>query len=272
MTNPDSHRIHSSDHWVAHPLGRIFARAWTPSYKSTDPAPRCPVVLFHDSLGSVELWRDFPLRLSEATGRRVIAYDRLGFGHSDPRGALPSLDFVAEEAAAYFPVVLAQLGLSEFIAFGHSVGGGMAVHCAAVLAGQCRALITESAQAFTEDRTLDGIRVAKAQFKDVAQVQRLEKYHGDKARWVLDAWTERWLHPDFASWSLAPVLPQVRCPTLVIHGRQDEYGSARHPEMIGEGCSGPSQVEILPDTRHVPHREQPDTVIDLVSRFLAALG
>lgn len=270
MTDLNPHRIHSQDHWVAHPQGRIFARVWTPSRQPKESAPRCPMVLFHDSLGSVELWRDFPAQLSAATGRQVIAYDRLGFGHSDARGALPSMDFVAEEALC-FPLLQAQLGFEKFIAFGHSVGGGMAIHCAAAFAEHCCALITESAQALVEARTREGIRVAKAQFDDVAQMQRLEKYHGDKARWVLDAWTERWLHPDFASWSLASVLPQVRCSSLIIHGAQDEFGSVRHPEMIGQGCSGPSQIAILPDTHHVPHRERPAVVIDLVLRFLDAV-
>jgi pimeloyl-ACP methyl ester carboxylesterase len=47
-------------------------------------AAKAPLVLMHDSLGSVDLWREFPAQLAAATGREVIAYDRLGFGHSDP--------------------------------------------------------------------------------------------------------------------------------------------------------------------------------------------
>ena len=227
-------------------------------------------MLFHDSLGCVDLWRDFPAELCLATGRRVIAYDRLGFGRSDPRTDPPSLDFVAEEAALYFPVIREQLGLERFIAFGHSVGGGMALHCAARFAEHCEALVTEAAQVFAEDRTLEGIREAKGQFKDPAQLERLAKYHGQKAKWVLDAWTETWLHPGFASWSLDGVLPQVRCPVLAIHGELDEYGSTRHPRLIGERCGGLAQVEVLADTRHVPHRERAEAVLRLVSEFVAA--
>lgn len=229
-----------------------------------------PIVLFHDSLGCVDLWRDFPVELCLATGRRVIAYDRLGFGRSDPRTGPPPLDFVAEEAAVYFPVIRGQLGLERFIAFGHSVGGGMAVQCAARFAAHCEALVTEAAQVFAEDRTLEGIREAKEQFKNPAQLERLAKYHGQKAKWVLDAWTETWLHPAFASWSLDGVLPQVRCPVLAIHGELDEYGSTRHPRLIGERCGGLAQVEVLADTRHVPHRERAAVVLRLVSEFVAA--
>jgi pimeloyl-ACP methyl ester carboxylesterase len=44
-----------------------------------------PVIVFlHDSLGCTQLWRDFPVKLSEATGCNVLMYDRLGYGKSDP--------------------------------------------------------------------------------------------------------------------------------------------------------------------------------------------
>ena len=198
----------------------------------------------------------------------VIAYDRLGFGKSDKRSDKLAMDFIADEARTYFPFIREQLGFRKFVALGHSVGGGMAVYCASHYAGDCEALITESAQAFLEDRTLQSISIAKEQFKDEKQAERLKKYHGEKTQWVLDAWTETWLNSAFTSWSLAGVLPAVVSPVLVIHGMHDEYGSTRHPEMIGQLCSGPSRVEIIPDTYHVPHREQPKRILDLVSEFL----
>lgn len=255
------------DQWIAHPGGRLFARVWTPAGGTA--GPRHPVVLFHDSLGCVDLWRDFPERLCAAIDRGVVAYDRLGFGRSDARTGPPALDFIADEARTYFPAVREQLGIAGFVALGHSVGGGMALHCAAEARSGCEAVITESAQAFVEDRTVQGISAAQGQFADPAQIERLRRYHGDKAQWVLEAWTGTWLGPDFASWSLAPVLPQVRCPVLAIHGELDEYGSARHPETIARGCAGPVRIEILPGVRHVPHRERPERVVDLVRDFLA---
>src|SRR5690606_14391332 len=123
-------------------------------------------------------------------------------------------------------------------------GGGMAVNCAARFPGDCIAVITESAQAFVEDRTVQGIEEARELFKDPAQVDRLKKYHADKTQWVLDAWINSWLDPAFASWSLEPVLPHMTCPALVIHGVQDEYGSTRHPELIGALAGNGAQLEI----------------------------
>lgn len=256
----------STDHWIDHPAGRLFAREWPAP--ASDGAP--PLVLLHDSLGCVELWRDFPERLRDATGLRVIAYDRLGFGRSDARVEPPSLDFVAEEAVTGFAALRVRLGVGRFALLGHSVGGGMAVHIAARWAAGCEALVTIAAQAMVEERTLAGLRAARALFADPAQLERLARYHGDKARWVLAAWLDTWLDPAFAHWSLAPVLPQVRCPVLALHGEDDDYGSAAHPRMIAELGAGPARVEILPGVGHVPQREQPDDVVRRVARFLAA--
>jgi len=256
-------RLH--DVWIEHPQGRIFARSWEPP----GAQGASPIVLLHDSLGCVALWRDFPAALCAHTGRRVIAYDRLGFGRSTARETLPAPSFVADEAAEVFPLVRQQLGLDRFVVLGHSVGGGMAVHCAAQFADHCEALITVSAQAFVEPCTIQGIEAARQMFQDAAQQQRLARYHGDKAPWVLAAWIERWLDPDFAHWSLATVLPNVYCPVLAIHGTKDPYGSTRHPQMIAQLCSGPVQLALMDEVFHVPHREQPARVLEWVAKFLA---
>lgn len=255
-----------TEHWVQHPEGRLFARVWEPSGAEGQKAP---IVMFHDSLGCVDLWRDLPAQLAQATGRKVVAYDRLGFGRSDAHPGQLQMDFIADEARRFFPVVREQLGVVRFVAFGHSVGGGMAVNSAAQHAQDCNALVTIAAQAFPEDRTLQGIREAQEQFADPQQVERLGRYHGTKARWVLDAWVETWLHPEFAAWSLESVLPGVHCPVLALHGVHDEYGSEVHPEMIGRLSQGQSRVELIPDTAHMPHRERPDMVVKLVGDFLA---
>jgi pimeloyl-ACP methyl ester carboxylesterase len=259
---------HAADRWVTCDGQRIFARVWN------DPAAPAvglaPIVLFHDSLGSVELWRDFPAQLAAGTGRTVIAYDRLGFGRSDPRADVLAPAFIAMEAETGFAAVREQLGLQRFVAFGHSVGGAMAAHCAAHFPEDCEALVTVSAQACVEEVTLEGIRSAKLQFSDGEQFGRLEKYHGGKARWVLEAWTGTWLSPQFASWSLADVLARVGTPTLAIHGAEDEYGTTRQPALIAEWSGADVRVEILPGVHHLPHREQPDQVVRLVSDFLGA--
>lgn len=242
----------------------LFVRTWQPD----EPAEKTPIILFHDSLGCVDLWRGFPEALCNATQRTVIAYDRYGYGKSSANPTPQPLDFVSQEAEIYVPALSEQLNISKFIAFGHSVGGGMAVHCAAKYPDVCEALITEAAQAFVEERTLAGIREAKDMFAAPINVDRLKKYHGEKAQWVLDAWIETWLSSGFADWSLRDVLPQVQCPVLTIHGDDDEYGSLAHPNMIVEGVSGDATLKVMQGCKHVPHREDESTVLEAVVGFL----
>jgi pimeloyl-ACP methyl ester carboxylesterase len=258
----------TSEHYVDVPGGSVYVKFWTP-HEALDPAP---LILFHDSLGSVQSWRDFPARLAEELGRRVIAYDRLGFGRSTGRSDLPSIHFIREEAELVFPAMRDSLGLGRYVLFGHSVGGGMAVSCAGRFARDCQGVITEAAQAFVEPRTRAAIVQAKARLQDPAAFARLERYHADKATWVLRAWTELWLSSDFASWSLERELPRMRCPLLAIHGDRDEYGSVRFPEMLCELAGGPAQKLILRDCGHVPHRERPDLVLAEVARFLTSIS
>ncbi|WP_370459137.1 alpha/beta fold hydrolase [Aggregicoccus sp. 17bor-14] len=245
------------------PKGRLYARTWRPS----EGERGAPVLLFHDSLGCVDLWREFPAALCAATQRRVIAYDRLGFGRSDPRHDVLPPSFIGDEASV-LPVLSAGLGFEAFVAFGHSVGGGMAACCAARAPQQVQALVTEAAQAFVEERTLAGIRAARAELTQDPQLSRLAKYHGTKARWVLEAWTETWLSPAFAAWNLDEELGKVRCPVLAIHGDQDEFGSVQQPERIGARVRGPATVHVISGCGHVPHRTHSEEVLRQVRAFV----
>ena len=116
--------MRTDDVFVNAPGGRLFARIWG-GQEQLRAIP--PIILFHDSLGSVELWRDFPARLMTATGRPVIAYDRLGFGKSDPHPDRLEIAFVRNEARSSIPALRAELAIDRMILLGHSVGGAMAV-------------------------------------------------------------------------------------------------------------------------------------------------
>lgn len=252
---------------VVTPQGSLYAKRWMLSDGQASAHP--PIVLFHDSLGCTALWRDFPEQLVMTTGREVIAYDRQGFGRSDPHPGVLDRHFICDEAGAVLAALRQQLGFTRFVAFGHSVGGAMATACAAAFPRDCEALVTESAQAFVEDRTLEGIRAAERDFAQAGQLDRLAKYHGDKALWVLRAWIDTWLSEDFRDWTLDAELAGVQCPLLSLHGEQDEFGSVLHPQRIAASVQGPSVLKILPDCGHVPHRQQPEVVLKAVGEFLA---
>jgi pimeloyl-ACP methyl ester carboxylesterase len=244
--------------------GDLYVKCCAPANSDAEP----PVILFHDSIGCAALWRDFPSALARALQRRVITYDRLGYGNSSTRSDLLSARFVTEEAEQFFPRVKQHLGLRNYVLFGHSVGGCMAVVAAGLFPGECAAVITEAAQTYVEPKTLQAIRAAKKKFKAPSELAKLEKYHGSKSRWVVDAWTDTWLSPAFANWGLLNELPKVKCPLLAIHGDRDEYGSTAFPRALSTMTSGYAQEFIVPDCGHVPHRERESQVLHASATFL----
>lgn len=249
---------------VSVPGGRLFVRQWRPAGTG-----QSPLILLHDSLGSVAQWRDFPAALALRLLRPVIAYDRLGFGQSSPQAGPAKASFIDDEARLYLPALIEALGLTRYLLFGHSVGGAMALVAASRPGSGCLAVISESAQAFVEERTLDGIRAAKQGFEEETQFARLTRWHGERARWVLDAWTGVWLSPAFRHWSLAPGLADVHCPVLALHGEKDEFGSDAFPRAIAGGVCGATQMALLPACGHQPHRERETEVLTLVATFLS---
>ena len=108
--------ITSTQKYIATPLGQLFSQAW--QVKSCDKAP---IILLHDSLGCIELWRDFPSQLAHITQRTVIAYDRLGFGKSSLHPAQLDADFVLSEAIEDFKALLAAYEVNNFVVMAYTV-------------------------------------------------------------------------------------------------------------------------------------------------------
>lgn len=257
----------SHEQYIQTQHGQLYSKCW-----QVEGSLKAPIILLHDSLGCVALWRDFPAQLAQVTQRSVIAYDRLGFGQSSAHPKSLALDFVVAEATQDFSAVLKAFNLQEFVVLGHSVGGGMVVACAAAYPSQCVALITEAAQAFNEDQTKQGIQAAAKIFQDPEQLARLAKYHADKAQWVLDAWVNTWLSAGFSDWHLDEHAQKVQAPSLILHGEHDEYGSNAHPQRLALNMGEQATVKIVAGCHHVPHKEQPDYVLKTIQDFLANLA
>lgn len=256
-------QVQEEEFWLEASEGRLYAKTWRPTMSGSWTAS--PILLFHDSLGCVQLWRDFPQLLSLQTNRTIIAYDRIGFGRSAPAQAKLQSDFISDEAAEIVPIVLQQLGLTEFIACGHSVGGAMAIEAAGHFPRLCHGVITLGAQAFVTEQTVFGVQAAKADFEAPDEFKRLEKYHGERARWVLNAWTETWLGDEFKDWNLDEPLERIACPILAVHGDRDEYGPIDHAVRIA-GDRG--EISILPSIGHSPHRQDPLRLAEVIAKFI----
>jgi pimeloyl-ACP methyl ester carboxylesterase len=90
------------------------------------PGTRPTIVMLHEGLGSVSLWRDFPEQLAERTGCGVFVYSRAGYGQSDAAELPRPLDYMTREAVDVLPEVLDAIGFQEGVLLGHSDGASIA--------------------------------------------------------------------------------------------------------------------------------------------------
>ena len=75
------------------------------------PAEAPTIVMLHEGLGCLALWRDFPARVAAATGWGVFAYSRAGYGRSDPVALPRPLDYMTREARSSLPAALDAIGI-----------------------------------------------------------------------------------------------------------------------------------------------------------------
>ena len=97
-----------------------------------------PVLLVHGLPGTAFDWAPLHEALA-ARGLRVIAMDRAGYGHSDPRAR--QADYTYEANAADVLALLEALELDDVTVVGWSYGGGTAIHAARRDPSRLRALV-----------------------------------------------------------------------------------------------------------------------------------
>lgn len=252
--------------------GYLSVRGHRLEYQSWAPQALAPaIVLLHEGLGSVAAWRTFPADLAARTGWRVFAYSRQGYGASDTVALPRPTTFMHEEAVDELPLVLDALELTRPVIFGHSDGGSIALIFAAHHPERTRALVLEAPHVFVEDISVASIAGMKIAYETTDLRARLARFHGDNVDVAFRGWNDVWLDPDFRAWNIEAMLPRVECPTLVIQGESDEYGTLAQVDAITGRVAGPTQTRILQDCGHAPHHRHRGPVLDEVDRFLSTL-
>jgi pimeloyl-ACP methyl ester carboxylesterase len=232
-----------------------------------DEAPS--IVLLHEGLGSVALWRDFPQHLAQATGLGVLAYSRLGYGRSDSTPLPRPLTYMHEEADRILGRVLDAAGIRRAILLGHSDGASIA----AIYAGsrqdfRVRGLILIAPHFFVEDVTIASIEAARTAYTDGNLRPRLARYHNDvdTAFW---GWNGAWLDPGFRTWDITDHLPHIRVPVLLLQGDADPYGTTAQLRSAEAETTCPVETVLLPGAGHAPQFEAPEPTLDAVRTFVA---
>ena len=226
------------------------------------------IVLLHEGLGCVAMWRDFPKRLAVQTGRTVLAYSRAGYGASDPVPLPRPLTYMHHEGQRVLGAVLEEAGVHEAVLVGHSDGGSIAlVHAAdADPAGRVRGMLLLAPHVFCEDISVRAITEAKDAYEHGDLRARLLRYHGDNVDVAFWGWNGAWLDPGFRAWDLTPLLPRVRADVVVMQGDADPYGTLAQVDAIERGLGPSSSFRrvVLEGVGHAPWRErEPETLAEI---------
>jgi pimeloyl-ACP methyl ester carboxylesterase len=236
--------------------GALEAAWWGPP-----PGEAPTLVLLHEGLGCVSLWRDIPARLAEATGRGVFAWSRFGYGQSDPATLPRPLDYMQIEAREVLPAVLDAAGIGACLLVGHSDGGSIAAfHAGTVRDPRVRGLALIAPHFFVEQMCLDAIAAAREAYATGDLRARLARHHRDVDN-AFRGWNDAWLDPGFRSWDIRPALSGIDVPALVLQGEADPYGTAAQPAALAARTR--CQVKMLPGLRHAPHLESPAAFAEL---------
>jgi pimeloyl-ACP methyl ester carboxylesterase len=243
----------------------------------SSPAKAPTIVMLHEGLGSIAMWKDFPEQLAHATGCGVLVYSRYGHGRSERLAEKRSIDFMHHEAMVVLPELLRQFRIHQPIVLGHSDGASIALIFAGSGAGswagaeprQVRALVLEAPHVFVEDLSVQSIANMRTLFESTDLPQKLARYH-DHVEETFRGWNNIWLAPDFRKWNIEEYLSPITCPVLVVQGENDEYGTLAQVQAIQRRIPK-TQTLILPRCGHSPHRDHPAATLVAVAKFVKGL-
>jgi pimeloyl-ACP methyl ester carboxylesterase len=232
-----------------------------------DPAA-ATIVLLHEGLGSVELWRGFPQALAAATGCRTVAFSRYGHGRSDPPPEPRTPRFMHEEALEVLPDLIARLKLRAPVLVGHSDGASIALIHAAQ--HPVRGVVAIAPHVFVEELCLREIRSVRDAYLETDLRERMARYHRDPDA-AFSGWNDVWLDPDFRAWDIRGVLTRIECPLLLIQGQRDQFGTMAQLDAIEQAAAGPVRRVHL-DCQHAPPLERREETIASIARFVTQLA
>ncbi len=227
------------------------------------------LVMLHEGLGSVSIWRDFPAALAKATNTRVFAYSRAGYGKSDPVKLPRPLDFMQHEARHVLPALLDKIGFNRGILVGHSDGGTIAAaYAGSVQDHRVRGLVVIEPHFFVEEFNLKSIRKITAEYKTSDLREKLARHHNDPDNAFL-GWSGAWLDPGFdRALDLREELIHIRVPILILKGENDPYATMEQVRLAERECYCPVDHVVIADAAHAPHREKPEDTLAATAGFI----
>lgn len=231
-----------------------------------------------------------------ASFSRIVIFDKLGTGLSDPVPGVPTL----EERTAEIETVMDAVGLERAVLIGTSEGGSMSIAFAAMRPARVQALIL--AGVYPKFHGGGSPAAIKASYADAGIEERFWPTDEQIARGnaLLDAVREHWgegraldlllpsvigQHAMMERFAASPgmaqattesmarldvtaILPAIQAPTLVMHAREDKMIPIQGARFVAERIPNARLFEF-DGTDHLPwFAEHPDRAASEIEAFL----
>lgn len=247
---------------------RIVESAWW----GPCPTDAMTLVLLHEGLGCVALWRDVPKRLAAATGCGVFAYSRFGYGQSDPQTLPWKLTYMEDEARDILPCVLDAAGIREAVLVGHSDGASIAaIYAGTARDRRLRGVVLLAAHFFVEDSNIASIAKVRGEYREGPLRERLARYHRDPDM-AFYGWCDSWLNPGFRHFDITGCVPAIEVPILGLQGAVDPYGTDEQLLTLQRLARTPCEIAFIKGAHHSPHLEAKDDTISRIAQFIQHLA
>ena len=217
---------------------------------------------------------------------RVVRFDARGFGAVPPGDSLLTMERIADDAAA----LLDHLGIGRAVVAGCSMGGYAAFAMVRRHEDRVRALVLQDTRAGADSAEAreNRARLAEKTLKEGAQAALdafLPKLLGattqaerpavvERVRAAILATSPRGIANALlglgARADSTPTLREIRVPTLVVCGVEDEVTPLAEAEAMHQAIAG-SRLEAIPQAGHLANLENPAAYNAALVAFLAGL-
>lgn len=191
-------------------------------------------------------------------------------GHG--RSTCPSLEWTTPQLAEDVLAFMDQLAIPQAHVIGYSLGGGVALHCAAQAPQRFKTLTTIGCAGAADPTGADDFE-PEALLRDGKQaiIAHMQANHADAHR---GDWQE-FMRQSARDWRLYPrlsdsQLADIRCPAFFIAGEHDSFVHAAQLQRLCALLPN-ARYWLVPGGTHRPHmlHEQPRLVNAEILRFLA---
>lgn len=238
-----------------------------------------PLLLVHGVMVSGEMFE--PVIEHFATRHRVIAPDLRGHGRS--RGLPPP--YTPTQLASDLARLLDHLGIESAAVLGYSQGGAIAQQMVLDYPNRCNRLVLACTYAFnmaTLREKLEGHIaplligiLGMRKFAKFVIAQGLKQVSKERADWIINLIAKQDSKLMVSAWREVMTfdsrqrLSEIKCPTLIVAGSDDEAVPMHHAKMLHEGITD-SQLVVVDGADHALIWAHPDELTHAVDKFLRA--